>query len=526
MTAGPSTAAVKGSTATPAPTPKGSTPAPTPKGAGTPVPSTPDAAGDGSNSRETKAVSSTKGKDRAPPLFDPSIASYATSMTSDELPPAFSWRRARAAGYTPSYVKPTPRKDDEDDTAQAALLAAERNPPYRPAHSVDYGIYPLLTASSNTPPALVQASLQSYLREPLPPARPPPPTQQEGGPVIDPLLPASLFDRGPVVAAQQQAHHAARGAECVREMSYGGYIGEAYASSLEMFLREGGVEGEAKEWIEDEVVRGVFGMGALGFVRRIARVLWDRGHGEEGEKEGPPTATATASGVVKKEAEVVTAMDVDEPQSPLSPPSTSNKMTDAALRAMALQTIEDLPLRRLRQQHLLTLARLPVSLPLLLRHPTEMAATIPASTLKRKRQQQQQVAAGGPVDEPPPTVARGPEWIARTLEAIGEELVGLAEEQAEEREAKLIKSEDGLAKPAAPAKPEPEDARLRRIRLLLVSLRCRAAERDSSSNLADQPTNRPDRPLVRNSSRSPSSSCSRTWSGSRRLSSSSSRPGQ
>ena len=283
---------------------------------------------------------------------------------------------------------------------------------------------------------------------------------------------------------------------------YGSHVGEAYAASMERFMREvvGEEDGKSemtRQWIEENVVKGVYGVGGFAIGRAVGEA-WERrvmGGEEEEEEEGkneeeeageekpmvgveeaPPAGGGERDVTMSAKLEPGTE-DATIPSPSLPPPLSSivNSPNPKLIDRLATRTIRSLPSRHQRNAHLAAIRALPVSLPLLLHRPEDFTAPIPSpppsSSFSAKRKRSLSTSTAPDVD----AVHGSAEWVNGVLKTIGKELIELVREQEEKngvgagvgaRSTRAAKAKEV----GGPAGEVGEDERMRRIRLMLVSL--------------------------------------------------------
>jgi len=308
------------------------------------------------------------------------------------------------------------------------------------------------------------------------------------------------------------AARAARAEATLREAMYGSHVGEAYAASLERFMREaigeeGGKSELTREWIEEDVVKRVYGAGGFAIGRAVGEA-WERRvmdgeeeeeededeeEGEEDREEQKPmigveeaAAVPVLGGGRGGEADVTMSAKLepgteDATIPPPLPPSLSvtvNSPNPKLLNRLATRTIRSLPSRHQQTAHLAAIRAVPISLPLLLHRPEEFTAPIPpappsSSSLSAKRKRSLSTSTAPEVE----AAYGSPEWVNGVLKTVGKELGELTREQ-EEKNGSLGGAGVGARSTRAakakevggPVGEVGEDERMKRIRLMLVSL--------------------------------------------------------
>ncbi|KAL7410554.1 hypothetical protein BDY24DRAFT_417890 [Mrakia frigida] len=448
-----------------------------------------------------------------PPSSTPLNPSYGNLANETQLAPAFSWRRSRPTptpAPTSNAAPPPPRSFvpvynpdpyayyaiDSNPTTEGIIVPP--SDPYRSATAIDFGSFPLLHSSAAAPQAHDQASQISFLQAPFPDA----PT------FFDPLLetqPSSLLLNNRTAAVR-----AWRAEATLREAMYGSHVGEAYAASLERFMREaigeeGGKSEATKEWIEENVVQGVYGAGGF-MIGRAVGEAWERrvmdGEEEEeeeeeeedeelgeGAEEQKPMAGVEDVAMAGEEDVTMSAkLEPGTEDATIPPPSTptpaashpslssANLPNPKLINRLATRTIRSLPSRHQQTTHHAAIRSVPISLPLLLHRPEDFTTPIPppapSSSLSAKRKRSLSTSNAAPE----PEAAYGsPDWVNGVLKTIGKELGELIREQEEKngggagggaRSTRAAKAKEV----GGPAGEVGEDERMRRVRLLLLSL--------------------------------------------------------
>lgn len=347
---------------------------------------------------------------------------------SEELPLAFqSWKPPRSSvPFRPSVVLP---KDDSKS---------------RQALATDYAPFPLFPLANCTVQQLTAAGHLSFLQTPLPEPR------GLGEPWDDSCLPnvqLALTSRA-VIEAKRTAEEE----DLIRDLAYGGQLGEAYAKSLERFVGDavGGKDAVGLNRYMDRFVGTVWKGGALGYLRDVGRVLRDAG-GVRKRARLLEAAEDESGPVKEEEADLLMGLSgVKAEPTEGVPPETSSADRPSSRQVIERKidrAIKDLPRER---HHLAAVQSLPLSLSTVLKTPVDLTKPIPPpppppSTGQSKRKR------------PSPA---GDSWPDNTLRMVGEELARLAEE----REG-LPKTETGEEDMGWM-----EDDSVVRIRLLLVRI--------------------------------------------------------
>lgn len=462
----------------------------------------------------------------APSSQPPFTPVYTMGPSETQLAPAFSWRRAR---IPPPQANAPPRVSALTyNTDPFAYYTLDANPTvdgvpvvkqeeaYRPALTTDFAPFTSLHSITAAPQAHDQASQIPFVRHPFP----------EALTFSDPLIESVPS----AVAARTAALRAAKGEATLREAMYGSHVGEAYAASLERFVREAVGEENSdltKKWIEENVVRGVYGVGGLSVGRAVGEAWVKRRKIEAGDDEeereeeqkpmvGAEQPAAAADGDEDVDMAATAAKSEpstdDEPIPPASPspsPSLSSLYLPYAaptpnptlLSNLATRTIRSLPDRHQHTAHLAAIRAVPISLPLLLHSADEFEAPVPVG-LKRKLENENENEGG----------ADG------VLKSIGVELAELIREQESGGGSAGRSTRRARAKEEGDEKGE-EDERMRRVRLMMVRLLAfrlllpsalRSCSLDASLTLSPglRSSPSPNSPLSQSSRSSPTSSSS------------------
>jgi hypothetical protein len=436
-------------------------------------------------------------KPHRPTYLAPAPAPVYPPMHGDALlPEAFSWRTPRTLPPGSGSLFPRPPENDKAPSAASRpnIIKPELTgiddpvPPLPTARSMiahDFGVYSSLHPSSSTVPALEHILLDSIRNPPFAP------TYFNTARTVDPFV-------TPLTDQNLEMFRSHREESYLKDLMYGGNLGEAYARSIERFV--GGYGGEEdvggggegaegksmlKEWVEESVVGGVFGAGAIRTLRKIAEGLDAVGGVRShpiGQLDLPPSSS-------KQEAGGPDVMDVDGGQArALGVIKVESEFTPIDIPTHLLRRIAALPKQRQSECYLSSVRNSSISLASLLKKPEDFFVPAPElsppedddesnledqsddremngerirSSSVKKRKKEELVTMG---------------WPGNVLVAIGEELAAVAERAKESdgvlpssEKKKRAKMEDGSGMDTDVVEEEEEDEKLKRIRFLLVS---------------------------------------------------------